>query len=87
MWQLDFNVTCYEGRHATLVWALGIPGIVLFATGWPVLVGLLLSGLQPYLLCGRRVRLVEDMTGEQGPTPEHPSSKDPAPGGQASPLR
>jgi hypothetical protein len=64
VWQLDFHVTCHEGRHATLVKALGIPGIVLFAAGWPVLVAILMSGLQPYLLCGRRFSLVKDMAGE-----------------------
>ncbi|MEW5313062.1 MAG: hypothetical protein WDW38_004656 [Sanguina aurantia] len=34
-WRQNYEQHCYEGEHSTLVWFLGIPGLVLLALGWP----------------------------------------------------
>ncbi|MEW5313066.1 MAG: hypothetical protein WDW38_004660 [Sanguina aurantia] len=36
-WRLDYSQQCYQGTHSALTWALGVPGLVLLALGWPVL--------------------------------------------------
>ncbi|KAG2428920.1 hypothetical protein HXX76_011164 [Chlamydomonas incerta] len=61
VWTVDYNVTCYEGQHFVLAMALGIPGIVLFAAGWPSINAVLMSPLGRRL-CGHKTRFTEDMT-------------------------
>lgn len=34
-WRQDYAQECYHGEHSTLVWGVGIPGLVLLALGWP----------------------------------------------------
>lgn len=34
-WRQNYAQECYQGDHITLVWAVGIPGLVLLALGWP----------------------------------------------------
>eukprot|EP00198_Chlamydomonas_reinhardtii_P002052 XP_001691388.1 predicted protein [Chlamydomonas reinhardtii] len=61
VWTVDYNVTCYEGQHFVLAMALGIPGIILFAAGWPSINAVLMSPLGRQL-CGHKTRFTEDMT-------------------------
>lgn len=34
-WRENYHERCYQGDHITLVWSLGIPGLVVLALGWP----------------------------------------------------
>ena len=36
-WSADYEQRCYRGRHLTLALAFGVPGILLFAFGMPML--------------------------------------------------
>lgn len=47
-WSEDYNQQCYSGSHRTLALALGIPGLLLIAAGWPLVMGVLAS------VCARR---------------------------------
>ena len=35
-WKSDMAVTCYQGSHAVLAYAVGIPGLILVAFFMPV---------------------------------------------------
>lgn len=35
-WRADYRLHCYEGQHGVLAWALGVPGLVLFALACPL---------------------------------------------------
>ncbi|MEW5306586.1 MAG: hypothetical protein WDW36_009041 [Sanguina aurantia] len=36
-WRQDYSQQCYVGAHNTLAMALGVPGLVLLAVGWPLI--------------------------------------------------
>ncbi|GFH29823.1 uncharacterized protein HaLaN_28552, partial [Haematococcus lacustris] len=41
-WSADYSSKCYEGYHKWLVLTLGIPGLLLYSLGLPLLTALLL---------------------------------------------
>ncbi|KAG2490306.1 hypothetical protein HYH03_011257 [Edaphochlamys debaryana] len=43
-WKQDFGVVCYEGAHNRLAYGLGIPVLVLFGLGWPMMSALIMTG-------------------------------------------
>ena len=34
----DYRLRCYKGSHAAVTYGLGIPGLLLMAAGWPLVV-------------------------------------------------
>ncbi|MEW5307022.1 MAG: hypothetical protein WDW36_009443 [Sanguina aurantia] len=39
LWRQDYSQQCYAGQHRALAFAVGIPGLVLLAVGWPLFNG------------------------------------------------
>ncbi|KAG2489839.1 hypothetical protein HYH03_011642 [Edaphochlamys debaryana] len=42
-WRQDYGTVCYEDEHAGLAYGLGIPGLILFGIGWPIVSALIMT--------------------------------------------
>lgn len=46
-WTQEYSEKCFQGRHLNLIWALGLPGLLLLAVGLPLVI-------LAFLICHRR---------------------------------
>ena len=42
-WKFETETICYKGKHGTLTWVLGIPGLVIIAFLCPVVTAIFLA--------------------------------------------
>eukprot|EP00198_Chlamydomonas_reinhardtii_P008120 XP_001697457.1 predicted protein [Chlamydomonas reinhardtii] len=49
VWSQDYGMMCYQGEHLALALGLGLPGLLIFGVGWPILSALIMTR---FFACG-----------------------------------